>query len=99
MSHTHWDGGPTCRFRTMRECNENMTQYNHGHLGRPCVKQQQPSKSKRGRMNKTETCTLIESPAGKSFAGELQSQLDAAPPEWRAELELWKRTLDTGGVN
>ena len=87
MSHTHWDGGPTCRFRTMRECNENMTQYNHGHLGRPCVKQQQPSKSKRGRMNKTETCTLIETPAGKSFAQNLADQIAAAPPEWRRTLE------------
>ena len=85
--HTHWDGGPECRFASKRECNEAMTQYNHGHLGHPCVKQLQPSKSKRGKMNSIETCTLIETPTGKSFAQELADQLAAAPPEWRRTLE------------
>lgn len=27
MSHTHWDGGPACRFKTKRECEENFANW------------------------------------------------------------------------
>ena len=112
MSHNHatsWQAAeaerlgialPECRFRTRKACDENLTQFNHGHLGHPCVKELQESKSKRGRMNSTPTCILIVTPSGQSFDALLKDQLAQAPQSWHDELEAWKRkhggTLDAG---
>lgn len=94
-SHTHLDGGPPCRFPTIKRCDENWTQFLHGHLGRPCVKQFQESKSKRGRMNSIATCTLVtHSPTGQSFAAAIADAIAQAPQEWRDELAAWKRTQE-----
>lgn len=84
MSHTHWDGGPVCRFRTIKACDENWTQFQHGHLGYPCVKEFQPSKSKRGKVNTIKTCTIVKHPEkGESFRQNLQRQMEAAPQAWK----------------
>lgn len=97
MSHTHREGGRPCRFRTMKLCDENATQFAHGHLGHECIKQQQESKTKRGRMNKTATCTIINLPEkGQSFDTLLQAQLAQAPQSWHDELAAWERR--TGGT-
>lgn len=78
--HGPEQGRPVCRFPTKKACDENFTQYQHGHLGTPCVKQQQPSKSKRGQMNKTETCVLVTRPErGESFAAGLARQRTLVP--------------------
>lgn len=70
MAHTHWEPcllerlyvnpptPPVCDMRTKAACDERHLTFLHGHLGTPCVKQIQESKSKRGRMNKIATCTL-----------------------------------------
>jgi hypothetical protein len=71
MSHTHWPvdlierlfkppypEASTCPFKTKGECDTNFIQWSHGHTGKPCVKDYQPSKSKRGQQNKTKTCIL-----------------------------------------
>lgn len=88
MSHTH---GPEewrkpCRFKTKKACDENFTQFTHGHMGTPCVKDFQESKSKKGRMNSIATCTIIvPQPEGLSFEAGLAIQVLAAPESWRAE--------------
>lgn len=82
-SHTHWPPdlierlylppypvAPVCRFKTKRECDEFYTTYLHGHTGTPCVKAIQESKTKRGRMNKIATCTLIGQELGGSDASD-----------------------------
>ena len=93
--HTHWDGGPTCRFPTVKACAENWTQFNHGHLGYPCQKEYQPSKSKRGQTNKVATCTIVKHPEkGQSFKATLAEQIAAAPPEWRQAAEAAGGTLN-----
>lgn len=67
-----YDLRPWCPHPTKKACDEVWTQYQHGHLGTPCVKQIQPSKSKRGKMNKIETCILVVSGGpGLSFLGTL----------------------------
>lgn len=70
MTHSHWEPGllerifvnqppaPICDMATKKLCDERFTTYLHGHLGKPCVKQIQPSKSKRGKMNTLATCVL-----------------------------------------
>lgn len=99
MSHSHWDGGPTCRFKTKKACDENFTQYQHGHLGRPCVKEFQPSKSKRGKVNTIATCTIVDRPEhGESFAANLQRQIEAAPQEWRDAAQAYNDEHAHGGV-
>lgn len=61
------------------ECAERWTQFLHGHLGAPCHKVIQPSKSKRWEMNTQETCDFVrpEGP-GLSFEGELARQQEPA---------------------
>lgn len=90
-SHTHHASGRTCRFATLRECDENVTQFQHGHLGHPCVKDFQPSKSKRGQMNKTATCTIIDLPeAGRSFEQSLADQMARAPQAYRDDVAAFQ---------
>lgn len=74
MAHTHWDepGHPICDLPTMKACDERWTQYQHGHLGEPCVKAIQESKTKKGQANKLATCTLVRTPErGMSFEQSL----------------------------
>lgn len=78
MPHKHWSKehpaytvAPTCEM-TVKACDEAVTQFNHGHAGRPCVKAIQPSKTKKGQSNKTATCAIVTKPErGMSFAGLL----------------------------
>lgn len=94
-NHAHREGGYPCRYRTKRECDEVMTQFNHGHLGRECIKDFQPSKSKRGKMNATATCTIIQQPeSGLSFAGSLEAQMSRAPQSWHDDLESWRHAQE-----
>lgn len=90
-SHTHYEGGRVCRFATMRECDEAMTQFQHGHLGTPCAKQIQESKSKRGRMNTIATCTIVVAPeGGLSFEASLADQMARAPQAYRDEVAAFQ---------
>lgn len=94
-NHTHREGGRPCRYRLKRECDEVMTQFNHGHLGVECVKDFQPSKTKRGQMNKTATCTIINLPdKGQSFDTSLVEQVARAPQPWRDELAAWQQSQE-----
>ena len=117
MSHTHWDPAlidrlfinapapPVCPFRTKKECDENWTQFQHGHLGVPCVKEFQPAKqttrrkdgtviTQKGQPSSVATCTIVSHPeVGESFAGSLARQRAAAPPSYNERLaQLGKRT-------
>jgi hypothetical protein len=75
--HPQYERARWCDLPTKGACDTRFTQYQHGHLGRPCVKMIQESKSHRGRMNKIETCSIIESPeVGMSAAGLLAWQLE-----------------------
>lgn len=75
MTHAHRDGGPTCPHRTQKACDEQWTQFSHGHIDRPCIKAIQESKTKRGQPNKIATCTIIDLPeVGMSFEGFLRWQ-------------------------
>lgn len=99
MSHTH---GPEewrkpCRFRTKKLCDENYTQFTHGHLGWECVKEFQPAKStthrkdgtvitRKGEPSSVATCTIPSVvPDGASFEQSLAIQLLSAPETYRAE--------------
>lgn len=85
MPHKHWpddhpfyDRAPFCGFATQKACDKNWTQFRHGHLGRPCVKEIKPSKSKKGQPNTIATCTIVNTQSpGLSFAGELARQRSA----------------------
>ena len=75
VRHKHWPEDHPFYERapwhnvTMKACDENYTQWLHGHPGEPCVKQFQPSKTKRGQMNSIATCTIVVTPEhGQSFA-------------------------------
>lgn len=75
MTHTHRDEGQACSFKTMKACDENWTQFSHGHIGRPCIKAIQESKTKKGQANKIATCTITAYPEkGMSFMGFLRWQ-------------------------
>lgn len=72
MPHVHREGGPTCPHKTMKACDEGWTQFSHGHIGQPCIKAIQESKTKRGQANKIATCTITAYPeTGMSFEGFL----------------------------
>jgi hypothetical protein len=63
MAHSHWEGGPVCRFRTKKECDEFLRWDAHFHPGVPCDMGLEPGwKPKRradGTMSKQmETCRL-----------------------------------------
>lgn len=85
VRHKHWpEGHPFYEQAewhnvSMRECGERLTQFDHGHLGSPCIKDFQESKSKRGKMNTIATCTIITRPEhGQSFDTSLATQLAGA---------------------
>lgn len=109
--HKHTPAGITCRFATKKRCDENWTQFLHGHMGWPCVKQFQPTKSRskakdgtvrpKGSVGSIATCTIIKHPElGQSFSQTLAEQIAQAPQSWRDELEAWNDahggTLDAG---
>lgn len=84
MSHTHGpeEGRPTCRFPTKKACDEYWTQFQHGHLGVPCVKEVQMSATRKGQPNKIATCTITKSPPkGLSFEGLVRWQIDGGDGE------------------
>jgi hypothetical protein len=87
LDHPFYNRAPWCRFPTIKACDENWTQFQHGHLGRPCVKQYQPSKTKRGATNSIATCVIIDhAEVGESFKQNLDRQLAAAPPSYNESL-------------
>lgn len=79
--HKHWPEdhpfyarAPICPHPTKKKCDEQWTQFQHGHSGTPCIKEIQESKSKRGQMNKVATCTLVRLPeSGMSFKQLLEA--------------------------
>ncbi len=85
--HPRYGAAPVCRFRTIKACDENWTQFQHGHMGTPCVKAFQEMKTKRGTPSKVATCTITEdAPAGMSYLAWMRFQIERVNAASAAEV-------------